>query len=443
MIEQTDAVVASEHLVGNLWFNLEYVPVMAGVIEPETLRFAVGGNAAIAYSEMCRLLREGVGLTAGALEAGLKLQKFDFSWLAKLQSRIAGESLKALHQYAATINNAAELKKVQMYCADASGQAQDVGAKADVIKGDLLAKLANSGAANAHGIRSVSTVVDDIEQELEQIDNGTFNFGLSTGFKSLDKVFTMQSGDLITIAGRPSQGKTSLAKQVAFNVAQGIYNRGDNEQVVIFSADDTDKKLTYGLASAISRIDLNVRRAKDCPNEIKAKFANALAYIKDLPLLIDDTTSPTVDGLYYRCAMLNAQKPIALAVMDYMQLIKDDKAMSELQEARRAASGCKGIGHTLKFPFMLISQLTKEVEKRADKWPTPSDLSYAGEAESDACLLVMRPEHYVSRGEYIECDEADKKGVALINVGKNKQGRVGMVRMQFTKEFSAFGDLAE
>ena len=52
MIEQTDAVVASEHLVGNLWFNLEYVPVMAGVIEPETLRFAVGGNAAIAYSEM-------------------------------------------------------------------------------------------------------------------------------------------------------------------------------------------------------------------------------------------------------------------------------------------------------------------------------------------------------------------------------------------------------
>jgi len=58
-------------------------------------------------------------------------------------------------------------------------------------------------------------------------------------------------------------------------------------------------------------------------------------------------------------------------------------------------------------------------------------------------LLVMRPEHYVSRGEYIECDEADKKGVALINVGKNKQGRVGMVRMQFTKEFSAFGDLAE
>lgn len=441
MNNQTDAIIASEHLVGNLWFNLEYVPLLAGVIEPEAMRFAVGGNASIAYSEMCRLLRDGVGLTAGALESGLKLQGFDFNWLAKLQSRITSESLKALHGYAATINNAAELKQLQMYCGDATGKAQEDGAKAEIIKGDLLAKLANSGTS-AHGIRSVSTVVDDIERELEQIDNGTFNFGLSTGFKSLDRVFTMQSGDLVTIAGRPSQGKTSLARQIAFNVAQGIYNRGDNERVVIFSADDTDKKLTYGLASAISRIDLNVRRDRNCPQPVKAKFANALAYIRDLPLLIDDTTNPTVDGLYYRCAMLNAQKPIALAVMDYMQLIKDDKAMSELQEARRAASGCKGIGHTLKFPFMLVSQLNKDVEKRSDRWPTPSDLAYAGEAESDACLLVMRPEHYVSRGEHIECADEDRSGVALINVGKNKQGKVGMVRMQFTKEFSAFGDLA-
>lgn len=442
MNDQTNAVVASEHLVGNLWFNLEYVPVLAGVIEPDTMRFAVGGNASIAYSEMCRLLREGAGLTAGALESGLKLQKFDFTWLSKLQSRITGESLKALHQYAATINNDAELKRMQMYCADATEQAKEDNARADVIKGDLLAKLANSGTS-AHGIRSVSTVVDDIERELEQIDNGTFNFGLSTGFKSLDRVFTMQSGDLITIAGRPSQGKTSLARQIAFNVAQGIYNQGDNEQVVIFSADDTDKKLTYGLASAISRIDLNVRRSANCPNDLKVKFSSALAYIKDLPLLIDDTTNPTVDGLYYRCAMLNAQKPIKLAVMDYMQLIKDEKSMSELQEARRAASGCKGIGHTLKFPFMLVSQLNKDVEKRADKWPTPSDLAYAGEAESDACLLVMRPEHYINRGEHIDCADEDKTGVALINVGKNKQGRIGMVRMQFTKEFSAFGDLAQ
>lgn len=89
-----------------------------------------------------------------------------------MQRRIAGESLKALLS-TRRINNAQRVKSADNI-ARAVGQTQDVGAKANVIKGDLLAKLANSGAANAHGIRSVSTVVDEIEQELEQIDNGTF-----------------------------------------------------------------------------------------------------------------------------------------------------------------------------------------------------------------------------------------------------------------------------
>jgi len=140
--------------------------------------------------------------------------------------------------------------------------------------------------------------------------------------------------------------------------------------------------------------------------------------------------------------MLNAQKPIKLAGQDYAGLIRVDDARSERQEAERAFTGVKGIGNTLRFPWIQLSQLTKGVESRADKWPTPSDLMYAGEAEANVCLTIMRPEHYISRGEDIDCDDRYKKGVALVNVGKNKSGKIGVVPMAFRPEFARFDDLA-
>jgi replicative DNA helicase len=438
------AYIAAEHLVGNLWFNLDTLPLIAGLLEPDTMRFAVGGEAAMAYSEMCRLMQsQNERLSAGALEAGLKQQGFDFGWLTKLQSRIEYESIEVLHNYAAEVNNAADLRRVQVYCAEASKAAVQPDARADAVTGDLLAKLSTNANKTAASIQHVSSVTGEIRSDLQAIEDGTAEWGASTGFPSLDKIFTLMDGDMLTIAGRPSQGKSSLARQIVFNRARDLVRAREDGQVVIFTADDTPKKTVTGLAAAIAGVDINRIRQRVATAEEKNRYAKALDTLDAMPIMVDGMSNPTADSLYYRCAMLNAQKRIRLAMVDYMQLIKDDKAHSELQEAQRAASGCKGVGHTLKFPMLVLSQLTKGVENRADKWPTPSDLMYSGEAESDVCMLVMRPEHYISRGESIDCEERDREGVALINIGKNKQGDIGMVRLQFTKEYSRFGELAE
>lgn len=81
------------------------------------------------------------------------------------------------------------------------------------------------------------------------------------------------------------------------------------------------------------------------------------------------------------------------------------------------------------------------MDDRRDKWPSAADVRYAGEAEADVMLLIMRPEHYLSRGETCECKPEDETNIALINVAKNKTGDVGMARLVFKKEYARFYDL--
>lgn len=439
--EQGRAVIATEHLVGNLWFNLEALPLIVGRLEPDTVRLVIGGAAAMAYSEMCRLMRSpSERLSAGALEANLRQQNFDFNWLAQLQTRLAVEGVDVLYNYTVEINNAADLYRIRMYCADADKKAQLEDAKAETITAELLAKLAEANKS-AVVVEHASTVMGRVREKLKAIKAGNFRWGASTGFRSLDRLFQMADGDFIVIAGRPSQGKSSLWRQMFYNRACEIVETGENGQVVMFSSDDTSEKTMMGLACTVAKVDVNRIKYNIADDAEWYAVERAIAKIESLPIYIDGSSLPTVDALYYRCAMLNAQKPIRLAGQDYLQIMDVPSAKDELIKVRRAAEGCKGIGRTLGFPWLELSQIGKDVESRRDKWPTPSDLLYAGEAESDVCMLIMRPEHYIARGEDVECDPEDREGVAIINVGKNKQGDIGMVRMRFQKEYSRFSDM--
>ncbi|MCB0596035.1 MAG: hypothetical protein KDD28_18225 [Phaeodactylibacter sp.] len=433
------AAAAADHLVGNLYFNFDALPVIAGQLEPEVVRYAVGGQAAILYSEMCRLMRSAETLSAASLEAGLHKLNFDRKWLVQLQGRINAEKLPTLVNYAGEIINHADLLKVQQYSSEAINEAREDGASATSVKGRLLTKL----VAEQHGIDSVehtSVIGKRVREQFEKVRRGEL-WGASTGFKSLDHFFLMVDGELIVIAGRPSQGKSSLARQIFYNRARSIAEHGEEGQVVFFSSDDTSDKFITDLACTMAKVDSNRIKANRASREEWQRFEHEMAIIESIPLYVDDTPNPTVEHMYYKCAMLNAQKRLRLVGQDYAGQIRVKEARSERQEMEFAFAGVKGIGNTLRFPWMQLSQITKSVENKADKWPTPSDLMYAGEAEANVCMTVLRPEHYVNRGEDIVCEEWQKQGVALVNVGKNKTGRVGVVPMSFQVEHTRFGDL--
>lgn len=435
------ADVAAKHLIGNLWYKLDAVPLIAGRLQPDVMRRTVNGPATLAYTEMCKMLRGGQALNAGQLEANLRESGFDFGWLQQAQRDITNDSLEDLYRYVGELQNAADLLDVKTQCIEALKQANEAGASADRIKAELLSAMTTTQTSEGGPVH-VSEIVAEVREDFQKMRDGAEEFGASTGLKTLDKFFRLVDGEYITIGGRPSQGKTSLAMWMAYSRALELQRTGENGQVLIFSMDDTRRKLIRALACTIAQVDSNRLKRKEATAEEWERVTDITYHIEDLPIYIDGGTQLTIEDIHFRAAMQKTIKPVRLIILDYIEKVKATQFKNdELLRLKYIASGYKDIGHMLGCPHIMLSQLAKGVELRADKWPTASDLKYAGEDESDVILLVNRPEHWIAKGENIDCRPEDEKGIALINVAKMKEGGVGLVRLGYKKEFARFADL--
>lgn len=297
-------------------------------------------------------------------------------------------------------------------------------------------------------LRPLPVFVLEAEDKLAQWESGKPE-GVSTGFATLDKYFRLVNAEYITIAARPSQGKTALGVQLAQNIAEHLQRAGDGGVVAVFSAEMSGWALTVRMAGAMAGVNTHkLRMSGGAPAERKAdadKVRAALAQLKALPIWIDDGNGPTTALMLDRLARLNDVLPVRFMLFDYMEL-GGDKAPGNSEELRISgiAKSLKGIAKALNIPVCGLCQLSREVENRANKMPVLSDLRYSGaiEAVSDVVLSIMRPEYYVERGMAINVPQEDRSGVAYISVLKNRNGPVGNVRMAFVKQQQRFADLA-
>jgi len=444
MMASERAEIAAKHLIGNLWYDLKSVPLIAGRLNPIVMGKAVNGPATLAYAEMCKLLRSGNGdrLNAGQLEANLKDVNFDFAWLHQAQKDIANDTIADLYQYAAEVQNASDLLDVKAQCVSALRKTNEPTAKADKIKADLMVGMTAMTMGTATGPSHISEVSLAVREEFRRLREDDMEWGASTGLQSLYRVFRLVDGNYITIGARPSQGKSSLMAWIAYQRALELKRSGEEGQVLIFSMDDTSQKIVRALACSVAQVDNTKIRQRQGTDDDWTRLADAQTLIEGLPIYIDGNTQLTVEDIHYRTAMQNTQSKVRLVLVDYIERVKAPGYKdNDLSRLRMVAAGCKDIGHIFDCPIIMLSQLTKSVEDRADKWPTSSDLKYAGEDESDVILLLNRPEHYIAKGEHIDCDDGDKSGIVMINVAKNKEGRVGLVRLAFKKEYTRFADL--
>lgn len=268
--------------------------------------------------------------------------------------------------------------------------------------------------------------------------------GYSTGFPTLDGYFRLVEGELTVIAARPSQGKTVLGVQLAENVARHLQATADNGSVAIFSAEMTGWSLVVRMAGAMSGVNTHkMRMGQGQPGDL-AKMQTAFAELKRLPIWIDDGSAPTTKSMLDQLVDLNATNPVRLMLFDFMEL-GGDRAQSEELRVGSIVVGLKDIAKKLKIPVVALSQLNRGVEDRANKMPGLSDLRYSGmiEQAADVVLFIVRPEYYIERGMKMEIeDKQDAKGVAYINIAKNRHGPVSSVKLAFVKQLSKFGELA-
>jgi replicative DNA helicase len=287
--------------------------------------------------------------------------------------------------------------------------------------------------------------------------------GLATGFTDLDqRMGGLQPSDLIIVAGRPSMGKTALATNIAYHVAQS-YRRDPDSQVPLdgavvgfFSLEMSAEQLATRIISEQAYIPSERIRRGRIESEEFDRIVEVSQELQNLPLYIDQTGGITVAQLAARARRLKRQRDVGLIVVDYLQLLSGSTrraAEGRVQEVSEITTGLKALAKELHVPVLALSQLSRQVEQREDKRPQLADLRESGSIEQDAdvVLFVFREEYYVERRQPRENTEEHKQwqqemelvtGKAEVIIGKQRHGPTGIVRLQFTPEFTRFGNLA-
>jgi replicative DNA helicase len=291
--------------------------------------------------------------------------------------------------------------------------------------------------------------------------------GVATGLRELDKrMGGLQSSDLIIVAGRPGMGKTSLATNIAFNIAaayepvqqaDGTFKAGNGGVVGFFSLEMSSEQLATRIVSEQTEIPSSKIRRGEITESDFEKLVACAHMMQKLPLYIDQTGGISIAQLAARARRLKRQRGLDVIVIDYVQLMQGTSARAQqnrVQEITEITTGLKALAKELSVPIIALSQLSRQVENREDKRPQLSDLRESGSIEQDAdvVIFVYREEYYLKNrepkpgsDEYLkwEGEMNDARGKAEIIVAKQRHGPTGTVQLAFQGEFTRFTDLAE
>ncbi len=291
--------------------------------------------------------------------------------------------------------------------------------------------------------------------------------GISTGIHSLDgKMGGLQRSDLIILAGRPGMGKTSLATNIAYNIAaayepevqpDGSFKAKNGGVVGFYSLEMSSEQLATRIISEQTEVSSSKIRRGDISEADFEKLVACSQMMQKVPLYIDQTGGISIAQLAARARRLKRQRGLDVLVVDYIQLMTGSKKSGEnrVQEITEITTGLKALGKELNVPIIALSQLSRAVESREDKRPQLSDLRESGSIEQDAdvVLFVFREEYYVKNME--PRDEFDPKyeewkmqmekvkGTADVIIAKQRHGPTGTVKLAFQSEFTRFSDLAD
>ncbi|MCO4319762.1 replicative DNA helicase [Phyllobacterium sp. 21LDTY02-6] len=291
--------------------------------------------------------------------------------------------------------------------------------------------------------------------------------GISTGIRALDaRMGGLQPSDLIVLAGRPGMGKTSLATNIAFNIAaayepeqqaDGTFKARNGGVVGFFSLEMSSEQLATRIISEQAEISSSKIRRGEISEADFEKLVACSQHMQKVPLYIDETGGISIAQLAARARRLKRQRGLDVLVIDYIQLMQgSSKRASEnrVQEITEITTGLKALGKELNTPIIALSQLSRQVENREDKHPQLSDLRESGSIEQDAdvVLFVYRDEYYIKNKEpkagteehfKWQAELSDAAGKAEVIIAKQRHGPTGTVRLAFQAEFTRFTDLAE
>ncbi len=432
---------AEAALLGSLLLDKEAIWRVVDVIEAKDFYKAIHR---VVYEAMVEMLgrREAIDVLSLANRLKEKNQLDDIggtAYLASLVNTVPTAS-NASH-YARIVHR----KRIHRDLIEASHRIAELGYKEDADLETVLddaekTVFAVAQSSLAQEFSPVKRSLDEAWGRIEKLHAGDGALrGVSTGFPDLDnKLAGLQKSDLVVLASRPSFGKTSLALDIAKNVALR-----ENLAVGFFSLEMSSEQVVDRLLASQAGVDLWRLRTgklsdKGEDNDF-ARIRDAMGTLSQIPLYIDDVASPTVLQIRAMARRLQAEHGgLGLVVVDYLQLIRGHEGSeSRVQEVSEISRSLKAMAKELNVPVLAISQLSRAVEMRSDAIPKLSDLRESGSIEQDADVVM-----FIYREDKVR-KNTERKNIADILIEKHRNGPTGKVELYFSEETVSFHSVAK
>lgn len=293
-----------------------------------------------------------------------------------------------------------------------------------------LLESAESGIfaiSQAHVSRDFRPLRDTLTESFDRLDelqksSGKLR-GIPTGLKDLDsKLAGMQNSNLIILAARPGQGKTSMALNIAQHV--GVIAK---IPVGIFSLEMSQEELVDRLLVAQADIEAWKLKTGRLDERDFDKLSLAMGELAEAPIFIDDTPGITISEMRTKARRLQAEHGLKLLVVDYLQLVRGRNLENRVQEVSEISQSLKNIARELKIPVLALSQLSRAVESRGDRKPQLADLRESGAIEQDADVVM-----------FIYRQDPENQEAVTLDIQKHRNGPTGEISLMFRADRTKF-----
>lgn len=335
-------------------------------------------------------------------------------------------SRSSLKSYSAQLKRFAALRAARSALSDAvikldSAGNSDIGIAAlDEIKSLVAAIETDDNAIRPIKIDELlPAIVTRIE---DKIAGRTEGRTILTGIHELDSITGgLDQTDLVLLAARPSMGKTEMIVDIIDKVS------ADGGGVLFFSMEMSDVQIAERHVSASGGISTSkLKNADRLNDEDWARIFSGIERMTNRPIWIVDATDLNVEQIKQVAIQHKHKHPeTALVAIDYLRLIKLQGNSRHDLAVGEVSKGLKQLAKTNRTPVVALSQLSRSVEQRANKRPVNADLKDSGEIEADADIILM-----LYRDEVYD-PESSARGIAEINVTKNRNGALGTVYRRF------------
>ncbi|MDR2355280.1 MAG: replicative DNA helicase [Clostridiales Family XIII bacterium] len=342
-------------------------------------------------------------------------------------------------QYARIVAEKAVLRRLIGASSEIMDESYGDSRDAREILDDAERKIFAIAQAGQHkDFSRIGDVLFDNYKHINEIANLKGLTGLTTGFIDLDKKTSgLQRSDMIIVAARPGMGKTAFALNIAHKAALRV-----DAKVLIFSLEMSKEQLVYRFLSLESHVEITRLRDGKLNEDEWTRINEAMDVLQNTDIFIDDTPGIPVMEIRNKARRMKSEHGLDLIIVDYLQLMSETgRTENRNQEISVISRMFKQLAREMDCPVIVLSQLSREVDKRKDKIPVLSDLRDSGAIEQDADLILFlhREDYYT---EVADAPDATQNNLCRVIIAKHRNGETGFIELSWVGRYTKFADRA-